>query len=118
MSGMELSSRRIDQLASGVMDLLVLSLACGSESYGYAITQELEQHGLRGVSEASVYTSLRRLEKAGLLTSRREANPNGRVRRYYRTTQRGDLQLDARLSVWKALVNVVSSVTDTPKGSR
>ena len=101
---------RADPLASGVIDLLVLRVIADDESYGYAIAQELVGHGLNDVSEATVYTSVKRMEKHGFLTSRRALAENGRARRYYQITKAGRVEIQRRLASWDSLAKVVTSV--------
>lgn len=102
---------RYDPLASGVIDVMILSMAGRSETYGYEITQRLVEAGLRDVSEATVYTGLKRLERGGWLISERRRGPNGRARRYYRTTALGDRMYAERMDAWEQLVRVVEVVT-------
>lgn len=113
-----------EPLATGVMDLLILSIAnrpaAGRgrgktdrhEIYGYEVALDLAGHGLADVSEASVYTSLRRLERNGLLRSRRALADNGRARRYYSLTPAGAAELAARRTRWTDLAKTVDSVLD------
>ena len=108
--------RSTDPLASGVIDLLVLRVVADGETYGYEIAQTLEVHGLTGVSEATVYTSVKRMEKQGHFTSRREIAENGRARRYYALTPSGRRELSHRLATWDALAKVVTSVFAAGEG--
>ncbi len=101
---------RHDTLASGVIDLLILRVVADGESYGYAIAQTLDVHGLNNVSEATVYTSVKRMEKHELLTSRRALADNGRARRYYAITDLGRDEIRKRLATWDSLAKVVTSV--------
>lgn len=110
------AQRGADQLASGVIDMLVLRVVADGETYGYEIAQTLEVHGLVAVSEATVYTSVKRLEKQGLLTSRREIADNGRARRYYAITAGGRREISQRLATWDALAKVVTSVFAAGEG--
>lgn len=110
------SKRANDPLASGIMDMLVLRVVADGETYGYEIAQTLEVHGLAGVSEATVYTSVKRLEKQSLLTSRRELADNGRARRYYDITKKGRAEISQRLATWDALAKVVTSVFAAGEG--
>ncbi len=98
------------------MDLLVLRVVADEETYGYEIAQTLEGHGLKGVSEATIYTSVKRLEKQGLLRSRRVVADNGRARRYYRITKAGELELMKGIDAWDALEGVVASVLRERRG--
>ena len=110
------SPKTNDPLASGVIDLLVLRVVADGETYGYAIVQTLESHGLNAVSEATVYTSVKRLEKNRLLTSRREVAENGRARRYYSLTEAGRREMTSRLDIWDSLAKVVTSVFAAGEG--
>jgi PadR family transcriptional regulator len=111
-----MTQRGSDQLASGVMDMLVLRVVADGETYGYEIAQTLETHGLTDVSEATVYTSVKRMEKQGLLISKREIADNGRARRYYSLTHAGRRDLSRRLATWDSLAKVVTSVFATGEG--
>jgi len=71
-----------EQLASGAIDLLVLRVVADGDSHGYATTQALDSHGLVDVSEATVYTSLKRLAGLSHLDSRSALADNGRARCY------------------------------------
>lgn len=108
--------RGSDHLASGVIDLLVLRVLADGESYGYSIAQTLATHGLTEVSEATVYTSVKRLEGQGFLESRRELADNGRARRYYRLLDAGRAEMSGRLATWDALAKVVTSVFAAGEG--
>jgi PadR family transcriptional regulator PadR len=66
---------------------ILLRLAADAPSYGFALASQL------GLSTATVYPALQRLEDAGLLTSELErgdaAALGRRPRRLYRLTKRG-----------------------------
>ena len=55
------------QLLKGVLDIAVLAVILRGEAYGYEILARLEEAGLEGVGDASVYGTLRRLEQGGHL---------------------------------------------------
>ncbi len=107
-----------DQLASGVIDFLILRVLHDGESYGYEITLELGDHGLKDVREATVYTGLKRLERIGCLASRRALADNGRQRRYYAITRKGETTLDAGIEEWHHLSAVVESVLGAGGGGQ
>ena len=103
-------------MASGVMDMLVLRVIAGAPAYGYGIAQALDGHGLSDVSEATVYTAAKRLERQGHLSSERMLADNGKARRYYTLTLSGRQQLTQRLATWDALAKVVTSVFAAGEG--
>jgi len=88
------------QLLKGVLELAVLAVIARGETYGYEILSTLEQAGLDGVGDASVYGTLRRLEQAGHLSSRLEASDSGPARKYYSVTPAGLEQLSAGTEAW------------------
>src|SRR5579862_9939470 len=88
------------QLLKGVLELAILSVIAQGETYGYEILSTLEQAGLDGVGDASVYGTLRRLEQAGYLTSRLEASDSGPARKYYAVTPVGREQLREGTQTW------------------
>ncbi|UBU12403.1 PadR family transcriptional regulator [Nonomuraea gerenzanensis] len=71
------------QLLKGVLDLAVLAVLNDRDGYGYDIVRRLREAGLQEVGDASVYGTLRRLFKAGALTSYVVASDEGPHRKYY-----------------------------------
>ncbi len=69
---------------------MVLATLSGSSAPGYAIIEELCQRsqGVFALPEGTVYPSLHRMERAGLLASER-AEAAGRRRHIYRLADRG-----------------------------
>ena len=73
----------------GEFEVLVLlaALRLGDGAYGLSIAEEISQTARRATGRASVYVTLRRLEKKGLVTTHREAPedaPSGKPRRFVR----------------------------------
>jgi PadR family transcriptional regulator, regulatory protein PadR len=92
------------------MDLLVLAVLRDQETYGYELVGMLADCGLESVNEASVYTSLRRLETKGMLTGRRELADNGKARKYYSLTPEGFAMLKAGVKAWTSQSRAVDKV--------
>ncbi len=74
------------QLLKGVLDLAVLAVLRHEDGYGYDVVRRLRKAGLDDVGDASVYGTLRRLYKAGLLTTYVVASEEGPHRKYYDST--------------------------------
>src|SRR5438046_7548410 len=68
------------QLLKGVLELAVLAVIARGETYGYESLPTLESAGFDGVVDASVYGTLRRLEKAGKLATKPAAADSRRMR--------------------------------------
>ena len=88
-----------DETLQALQQLVMLSiLHLGERAYGALIQQELEERGGRSVTIATIYVTLSRLEKRGLVESwLGDPTPvrGGRSKRYYRVTGDGRAALDA-----------------------
>jgi PadR family transcriptional regulator PadR len=91
------------QLRKGALDLAVLGLLARGESYGYELTQALIDAGFDGLGDATIYGTMRRMEQAGLVTSRLEPSPDGPARKYYALTVAGTDQLHQGAERWHEL---------------
>ena len=65
------------QLKRGLLDVCVLAAILNEESYGYQIIKDMKPY--LELSESTLYTVLKRLETAGMLTVR-TAEHGGRLR--------------------------------------
>ena len=82
------------QVVLGGVELLVLLalIRLGDEAYGVPISDEIEATLGRSVSVGSVYITLDRLERKGLVSSRLgepTAERGGRAKTYFRPTASG-----------------------------
>ena len=71
------------QLKRGLLDVCVLAAIKSKDSYGYQIIKDMKPYLV--LSESTLYTILKRLEAANMLTVR-TAEHSGRLRKYYRIT--------------------------------
>ena len=88
------------QLLRGALDAAALAVVAEQDGYGYDILRRLRAAGLTDVGDASVYGTLRRLYRAGALTSYVMPSDEGPHRRYYGITERGRTQLAESRTVW------------------
>lgn len=77
-------------ISAALLDAMVLSLVDREETYGYKITQNMQE--AVNVSESTLYPVLRRLQKNGALETFDRAYM-GRNRRYYKITALGEAML-------------------------
>ena len=97
-----------------MLELAVLAVVNEGETYGYELVSRLEDAGLDGVGDASVYGTLRRLEEAGHLRSRLRSSVSGPARKYYDVTQSGRDAYAAGAETWARIEGAV----DLLMGSR
>ena len=97
-----------NQLKRGLLDICVLAAIRDGESYGYQIIKDLSS--CMALSESTLYTILKRLEGAKLLTVR-SAEHGGRIRKYYRITQSGVARIEEFKEDWKEILSIYRFVT-------
>ena len=76
-------------------------------AYGYEMTKRLRARGLSIVGEGSIYPLLGRLERDGLVETRRAASNGGPPRKYYSLSLEGERVLEAGISEWTAARDAV-----------
>ena len=91
------------QLKRGLLDVCVLAAIRSGESYGYKIIKDMKPY--IELSESTLYTILKRLEAAQLLTVR-SAEHGGRLRKYYRITEAGRGRIEDFKEDWKAILAI------------
>ena len=74
------------QLKRGLLDVSVLAAIKDEDSYGYKIIKDMKPY--MEMSESTLYTILKRLESARML-SVRTAEHDGRLRKYHHITELG-----------------------------
>ena len=101
------------QLLRGTLDAATLAVVSQQDGYGYDVVRRLRAAGLADVGDASVYGTLRRLYKAGALTSYVEPSDEGPHRRYYGITPRGRDQLEEARSAWTDFAHTMTDLLET-----
>ena len=96
------------QLKRGLLDVCVLATIKDDESYGYKIIKDLKPYVV--LSESTLYTILKRLETAKMLTVR-TAEHDGRLRKYYRITHTGSVRIEEFKQEWKEVMMIYKFVT-------
>jgi PadR family transcriptional regulator, regulatory protein PadR len=101
------------QLLRGALDAAALAVVAERDGYGYDVLRRLRAAGLSDVGHASVYGTLRRLYRAGALTSYVEPSDEGPHRRYYGITARGRAELAEARDVWSDFSHTLTSLLQT-----
>lgn len=96
------------QLKRGLLDVCVLAAIKNEESYGYKIMKDVKPY--IELSESTLYTILKRLETANMLTVR-TAEYGGRLRKYYRITGQGLKRIEEFHQEWKEIMSIYRFVT-------
>src|SRR5579863_1305086 len=98
---------RRSQLLRGVLDLCLLAVMGEGAAYGYEMTKRLRARGMSIVGEGSIYPLLGRLERDGLVETRRAASNGGPPRKYYSLSHEGERALEVGVSEWQTARDAV-----------
>ena len=96
------------QLKRGLLDVCVLAAIKDEDSYGYKIIKDLKPY--TELSESTLYTILKRLESADMLTVR-TAEHDGRLRKYYHITDVGIKRIETFKEEWKEIISIYNFIT-------
>ena len=95
------------QLKRGLLDVCVLAAIKNEDSYGYKIIKDVKPY--IELSESTLYTILKRLETAKMLTVWM-AEYDGRLRKYYRITELGRRRIEEFNQDWQEIMLIYSFV--------
>ncbi len=97
-----------NQLKRGLLDVCVLAAIKNEDSYGYKIIKDVKPYV--EMSESTLYTILKRLELAKMLTVRTSEH-GGRLRKYYHITNAGLGRLEDFREEWREVMSIWQFVT-------
>ena len=100
------------QLKRGLLDVCVLAAIKGEDSYGYKIIKDMKPYV--ELSESTLYTILKRLEIADMLTVR-SAEHDGRLRKYYHITAAGLERIEDFKKDWCEMLAIYQFVNKEEK---
>ena len=102
------------ELPQGTLDLLILKTLALEPQHGWAVSERLQQISGEAVQvgQGSLYPSLHRLERSGLIKAVWQITENNRRAKYYELTRAGRKRLEAAADDWRRLTAVVNQVLD------
>lgn len=98
------------QVLKGLLDTAVLGALKDNRTYGYDLVRQLREHGFAEIADASVYGTLRRLYRAGLLTSEIVDSETGPPRKYYSVNESGAAQLKRSVKTWDEITHTMDRI--------
>ncbi|WP_232697688.1 PadR family transcriptional regulator [Brevibacillus daliensis] len=99
-------------LLRGHTDTIVLGILKNSDSYGYEISKIITEksEGQYELKEATLYSSFRRLEKDGYITSYWGDETQGGRRKYYKVTSAGETLYLRNKADWEFTQNIINKL--------
>ena len=95
------------QLKRGLLDVCVLTAIKNEASYGYKIIKDMKPY--LEMSESTLYTILKRLEVAKMLTVQ-TIEHGGRLRKYYHITELGLKRIEEFKDEWREVMLIYQFV--------
>ena len=96
------------QMLKGTLEGCILAVISRQETYGYEISQQLQDYGGGKIAEGTIYPLLLRLEKNGLVAAAYRQSEVGPRRKYYTLTDAGKRELQEFETNYNALTRAVS----------
>lgn len=98
----------------GHTDTILLGLLREGDKYGYELSKLIYERSGQSyeLKEATMYSSLRRLESEGFIAAYWGDESQGGRRKYYRLTAAGEKGHDALLREWKRARKILDRLID------
>lgn len=103
------------QMLKGILEGCILSLLSKEKMYSQEIAAKLEECGITGVSDGTLFPLLLRLENEGLIASEKVPVSNGPCRKYYTASTLGADELSKFSAIWAELSPAVEKIIEGGK---
>lgn len=100
------------QVLKGMLDTAVLGALSGDPTYGYDLVARLRARGFVEIGDASVYGTLRRLHRSGLLDSEIVESGVGPARKYYSVNREGAAELRRSVKTWNEIKTAMDRIVE------
>lgn len=98
------------QMLKGLLEGCILEIISRGETYGYQITEDLNQLGFSDLNEGSVYPVLMRLQKKTYVSTTMKKSSLGPKRKYFTMTPLGQDFLKQYKETWFNISGVVNHI--------
>ena len=104
----------------GYTDTIILAQLVDGDNYGYVISKRVQEitRGELQLKEATLYTTFRRLENAGVIESYWGNENAGARRRYYRLTDEGRRLYEENIEDWRKYRAMISDLFGLEEGAQ
>ena len=92
-----------------LIEYLILTIVDTQDSYGYEISQTIKM--VADIKESTLYPILKKLEKAGFVTTYTQED-KGRKRKYYSITESGKEQMQYLNKEWLSYRDTIDGIIE------
>lgn len=98
------------QILKGILEACVLKIISKEVTYGYELLNKLRRSGFDDMVEGTLYPLLLRLEKNELIKTEKGESKEGRPRKYFYLTSKGEEYLSNFEIYWDKLSRDVNKI--------
>ncbi|MBF9067232.1 PadR family transcriptional regulator [Streptacidiphilus fuscans] len=102
----------LTEMLKGTLEGCVLEIIGSEETYGYAITRQLNELGFTDVVEGTVYTILLRLERNHLVQVTRRPSEAGPPRKFFSLNEAGREELARFWAKWQYVSSRINKLKE------
>lgn len=106
------------EMLKGVLEGVILEIIKRHETYGYEITNNLQEYGFEDIVEGTVYTILLRLEKKNLVTVTKKKSTVGPMRKFYSLNEAGQKELALFWQRWTFISGQIERLKEEKKNEK
>lgn len=100
------------EMLRGNTETIILAILLKGDSYGYAILKSINDRGggIFDLKDATIYTTIKRMENEGLITTYWGEENIGARRKYYHITDKGKQFYGQKLEEWHSVNHILNNL--------
>lgn len=100
------------EMLRGNTETIILAILKKGDSYGYAVLKTINDQGggIFDLKDATIYTTIKRMEADGLITTYWGEEQLGARRKYYHITPKGIEYYNQKLEEWDQVNHILNNL--------
>lgn len=100
------------EMLRGNTETIILAILKKGDSYGYAVLKTINDQGggIFDLKDATIYTTIKRMESDGLITTYWGEELQGARRKYYHITPKGLEYYHTKLQEWDQVNHILNNL--------
>lgn len=100
------------EMLRGNTETIILAILKKGDSYGYAVLKTINEQGggIFDLKDATIYTTIKRMENDGLITTYWGEETDTARRKYYHITEKGMQFYNQKLEEWNSVNAILNNL--------
>lgn len=100
------------EMLRGNTETIILAILIKGDSYGYAVLKSINDQGggIFDLKDATIYTTIKRMENDGLITTYWGDDSSTASRKYYHITDKGKKYYEEKLIEWHEVNHILNNL--------